>query len=264
MTTDFEHDLRTALRREAARAPRHSGRWTPEPQLEEPSPHRTTRVLLGAACLIVIAGIAGLIVTQRDTTPTTVIISDTAPSSDANGSAVPTETLDLAPVTTTTTAATTTEATTTPVTTTPVTTTTPSLPVLPFTPPPPSYGGADITPQGGGERFQYIYDVYGTHGPGHQFIWQMRAFPPAMNEETVVGCADWAMLDFYGIDQQAEAAIASLSQATGTPPDDITPDEIIRVLKATGAFEFDPAQLNYFILRCAGIPDEQARTSAGL
>ena len=86
MTTDFEHDLRDALHREAARAPRLSAAGRQLDQtVDAPPVHGSSRVVLAAAaCLIVLVGVGGLIVTQRDSNPTNVIVSDTAPDS-SNG-----------------------------------------------------------------------------------------------------------------------------------------------------------------------------------
>ena len=59
-------------------------------------------VLAAAACLIILVGVGGLIVTQRDSNPTNVIVSDTAPDS-SNGpdeviAAQTTEPIAVAPV----------------------------------------------------------------------------------------------------------------------------------------------------------------------
>ena len=79
MTTDFEYELREALHREAARAPQLADDWTPAPSIDLESPSRSRWVLVTAACLIVVAGVAGIIVTAQTDRPVPASVSGTNP-----------------------------------------------------------------------------------------------------------------------------------------------------------------------------------------
>jgi hypothetical protein len=112
-------------------------------------------------------------------------------------------------------------------------------------------------------------EASGLHGQGHQILadWNSDGFVTAQRaaEEGLVGCAESAMTASSDLVERADDAITSMI-ANGIPLAEISAGEVVAKMTEDdpAVFDFDLVQHKYFLLRCGGIPDEQATAIAEL